>query len=418
MMRWGRQILVIAVLFGVCQANLKAQSGSKIRSKAPMTALVYDLQGGNLSALERAYFDYEIDFFLDYQGVQNSVAKELFYLREAGRAIDSGNIVTARNYLRGVTKYVDEKTYVEAVILAAEKKYEQSMRIFKDLVERRRSLPRNLAVKSMMGAARVAHEVGDYSQAIFYYSRIRQLDKLFFQSIFEKAWSFYQSGDMNGALGATLSFMTPYSENVFYPETYIVRAASFYQLCLFERANQTIEDMKKVFIPIQKQIKELQRRNIANWLFTDEVLRSVDNRVLAYMISDPSFRSLQRAHLSLVDEVKRLTGVDAVKANEALKFVKSRLMQRATQVLRKADAELSSAVEQADTIQIEILQLGVNVLTGAPVELRDDLRIIELGDVDFDEQIQFWPFHGEFWLDEIGSYYYGLKSQCQSAQAP
>jgi hypothetical protein len=73
---------------------------------------------------------------------------------------------------------------------------------------------------------------------------------------------------------------------------------------------------------------------------------------------------------------------------------------------------LAKALEQADSIQIEILQLGVNLLVGAPIEMRDDVRILKLGDVDFDPQVQFWPFKGEFWLDELGSYYYGLKSVC------
>jgi tetratricopeptide (TPR) repeat protein len=378
-----------------------------------MTALLYDLQADNVRALEDAYFNKEIDFFLDYKGVQNTAARELYYIREAGKLVGMGNLVAARNFLRSVTKYPNEKQYVEAVILAAEGSYEQSMRAFKSLIEKRRKISRRLLNLAFMGAARVAHEVADYSQAIFYYSRVGQLDPLFFQSIFERGWSFYLDGDMNGALGATLSFMTPYSENIFYPETYIVRAAAFYQLCLFDRANQSIEDMKKVFIPLQAQIKELQRRQVESWMFEDKVLRSVDKRILGYMIANPGFRSYQRAFQSLRKETGRLGGAERVKAQEAYDFVRQRLARKGAQLLGQLANDVSSALEQADAIQIEILQLGVNVLTGAPVEMRDDIRIIELGDVDFDEQIQFWPFHKEFWLDELGSYYYGLRSQCQ-----
>ncbi|PIR23046.1 MAG: hypothetical protein COV44_04815 [Deltaproteobacteria bacterium CG11_big_fil_rev_8_21_14_0_20_45_16] len=392
--------------------GLLASGGDHIRGRAPMTALVYDLQAGSLESMERAYFNNEIDFFLDYQGVQNTAARELYALREAGRLAAMSDLVSARNFLRSVSKYSNEKQYVEGVILAAEGQYENAMRLFKSLINRRREIPRPLAVKALLAAARVAHEVADYSQAIFYYSRIRQLDPLFFEAVFEKAWSFYLDGDMNGALGATLSFMTPYSDGIFFPETYIVRSASFYHLCLFDRASSTIEEMKKIFIPIHAQVKELQRRQVSTWLFDDKVLNSVNPRILGFMIADPQFRSLQRAFQSLVDEVGRLSGAEAAKAKEAFSFVRNKLSQRATYLLNRMDSELQKNLEQADGIQIEILQLGVNVLTGAPIELRDDIRIISLGDVDFHPQIQFWPFHGEFWADELGSYYYGLKSQC------
>lgn len=388
-----------------------AAGGDSIRSSAPMTALVLDLQAGNREPLEEAYFEDEIDFFLDYQGADRSAVKDLYFLREAGRSLESGDVVGARNQLGLVQRYVDHKSYLMGVAEAAEGRLETAFKTFKSLIERRSDLPRNLVSLAYLGAARVAHEAGDYPKAIFYYNKIGQLDRHFFQAIFEKAWSFYMDGDMNGALGASLSFMTPYSENVLYPEAGIVRAGAFYHLCLFDRASQAIDEMKKAYVPLQAQVRELKARNSSAWLFDDRVLRSVDKRILGYMVSDRRFRALQRAHLALQKESK-LSGEAGTRQSEAVQFVRSRLVQEAGRMLDRAQAELARSLEQADTIQIEILQLGVNLLVGAPIEMRDDIRIIKLGDVDFDPKVQFWPFKGEFWLDELGSYYYGLKSVC------
>ena len=132
------------------------------------------------------------------------------------------------------------------------------------------------------------------------------------------------------------------------------------------------------------------------------------------MIADPGFRSLQRAYLGLLEETKTLSGVQLSVANEALAAVRRAMVSEANRVINRADNEIQEALKQADMIQIEILQLGVNVLVGAPIEMRDDLSTINLGNVDFSELVQFWPFQGEFWFDELGSYYYGLKSQCGS----
>lgn len=400
------------LLFLGLSEGMDAAGGDKIRSRAPMTALVLDLREGNLRPLERAYFRDEIDFFLEYQGASGTAARDLYYLREAGRAVEAGDIGRARTLLRNVRQYPDQKNYLEAVLQAAEGRHESAFRIFEEMISQRRRLDRRLVSLATMAAARVAHEVGDYSKAIFFYNRIGQLDPFFFQSIFEKAWSFYLNGDMNGALGASLSFKAPYANTALFPEAFIVRAAAFYHLCLFDRANESIEQMRRAFVPIHSQVRELLQRDPNTWLFDDRFLSTINPRLLGYMVQDGSFRKLQRAYLRLRREPARLSGGDANLAEQALRFVQARLAREALRVLRKADEELKKALDQADSIQIEILQLGVNVLVGAPIEMREDIRTIQLGNVDFDQQIQFWPFKGEFWLDELGAYYYGLRSAC------
>lgn len=405
-----RPTFILAI--GVLASFQLYANGDSIRGDAPVTALVLDLRAGNLEPLEDAYFNEEIDFFLDYKGVQNTVARELYFLREAGRAVARGDVVAAQGFLGSVQKYKDEKDYLSAVILAAQGRYEEAQRAFLNLIERRHSLSKRLQTLSYLGAARVAHEVGDFSQAIFYYTQVPQLDPRYFQSVFEKGWSFYMDGDMNGALGASLMFTTPYAEHVFYPEAEIVRAAAFFHMCYFERANAAIEQMKRSFVPIQKQIKDLLGRSNMAWIFDDRILKSVSPRLLGYMIGDTSFRRSQRALLRLQEEAGRLGKARSSTTAEAVKFIRAKMMRDAGRVLREANRDLNQALEQADSIQIEILQSGVNLLVGAPVEMREDIRVIELGDVDFDPLIQFWPFEGEFWADEIGSYYYGLKSAC------
>jgi tetratricopeptide (TPR) repeat protein len=408
--QWGLALILIPSLAWT-------QNADQVRKQAPVTALLYDLAEGRLRPLQNAYFEDEIDFFLDYQGAQNSIASSLYYLREAGRALDRGDAAAARNFITQIEGHRDEVQYLEAVSSAVQGRYEQAMLQFRQLIDRRQSISRRLTSRALLGAARVAHEEGDYRQAVFYYSRLNQLDPLFFQSVFEKSWSLYLQGDMNGALGASLSFMTPYAANLLYPESYIVRAASYYQLCLFEQANQVVEDKKSVFLPIRGQIRELRARAPESWLFDENVLRSISPRVLGRLVQDTAFRRLQRAHQALVTESTQLQGDARAKSEEALRFVRARLRQESLRALRQMEAELDRALEQADSIQIEVLQLGVNVLTGAPIETRQDIQVMDLGDLDFSELVQFWPFKGEFWLDELGSYYFGLKSQCDRPDA-
>lgn len=404
---WLFVVMILGMPF-----NMKAQSASSIRGKAPVSALVWDLREGNRKALERAFFDEEIDYFLDLPEAPQSVVGELYQVREIARQIDRGSLAAARRNLSSISSYPDQRAYFQAVIQAASGQHRESLEGFRRLIDRRQELSERLSNLAYMGAARVFHEIGDFKQAVFHYNQIDQLASEFFQSIFEKSWSFYLDGDMNGALGGTLAFETPYGEERFYPEAFIVRAASFFQLCYFERANRSIENMKRQYVPLQSQVEELLSRDIESWLFDDGLLSSVEPQILSRMVRNQNFRSAMRAYFALEEEVKKLDGPIRDEVRQVQQRLARRLVSQAGRVLRKIDRELSKALEQADVIQLEILQSGVNVLLGSPVDGVMETRVLDLGSVVFDEKVQFWPFAGEFWLDEVGSYYYGLRSTC------
>lgn len=409
---------LLALICAVSASPLSAGQGDNIRGSAPMTALVLDAREGNSGPLKDAYLDHEIDFFLDFERPQNKIISDLLNLREAGRNIEAGDFSTAEQRIRAIQGYSDQKIYLRAVLDAAQGRYQQSLEGFRQLIDRRFDVPsRHLVNLAFMGAARVFHEIQDYKQAIYHYNQVHQLQSEFFQSVFEKSWSFYLNGDMNGALGASLTFLSPYFESAFYPESMLVRAASFFQMCYFDRASATVDQTKKHYEPIQKQVRELIRRDPRNWIFEERILKTVHKSILGFMVADTRYRSLLRAYQGLVQEQKTLgrRKESAVNA-QALNFVKGRMVAEATRVLQTADKQISDILSQMEIIDIEILQAAANQILGRTPDEQIKLKIIDLGDVDFDAKVQFWPFKGEFWVDELGSYYYGLKSNCENPE--
>ncbi|MDB5038563.1 MAG: hypothetical protein JWQ35_2091 [Bacteriovoracaceae bacterium] len=406
------RIFTVSFLSVVFAGTVFARGGDSIRDRAPVTALIYDARDGNEGPLLNAYLENEMDFFLDIEPARTNVVRELYLLREAGRQIHRGDLANAENSIRSLKRFEDQKTYLMGTLEAARAHYPQSLEYFRQLIDKRTSISKNLTSLAFMGAARVFHEVGDFKQALYHYTQVRQLDPLFFESVFEKSWSFYMQGDMNGALGSTLSFLSPYFDDAFFPEAFIVRAASFFQLCYFERASLAVEKLKRDYEPLRTQIQQLTTRGVASWLLDQRMLKSINPKLLGSMVSDRDFRSTLRVYLQLKDEVSRLRGSDAQLSNWTLNFVKQKLIQRATEVLARDDKTLRDVLAQADIIQIEILQSGANLLLGQAPEHSIPVKTIDLASVDFDELVQFWPFKGEYWIDELGSYYYGLKSNC------
>lgn len=395
---------------------LMAGAGDNIRGIAPTTALIFDAREGNAGPLKEAYLDDEIDFFLDFEQPKQKIVLELAYLREAGRAINQSDYAKAEQYIRSIQGFNTEKKYLRAVLDGAQGRYQQSLEGFRQLIDGRSSISsRRLISLAFMGAARIFHEIGDYKQAIYHYNQIHQLDSQFFQAVFEKGWSFYLNGDMNGSLGATLTFLSPYFENAFYPETMLVRAASFFQLCYFERATKTVAQTKQMYEPIQRQIRGLLTRDPRSWLFDERMLKGVHPSVLGALVFDSRYRSRLRAQINLTKEIQKLGNrPEQHLAAQALSTIKSLMVDDAQRVLRLADKQISDILAQMDMIAIEILQASANQVLGLPPEEQAKVKIIDLGSVDFDPKVQFWPFKGEFWVDELGSYYYGLKSNCEN----
>ncbi len=407
-----KKILSLSLLSLIFALSTEGKGGDSIRSQAPMTALILDARDGNESPLTHAYFDEGVDYFLDFETPNHPITRDLYYLREAGRLVEGGDYTSAEQRLQTIGRFQKEKMYLEGAILAAEGKYEQGLDYFRRLIDERSSLSRHLSSLSFLGAARIFHEIGDYKQAIYHYTQVRPLESEFVEAVYEKGWSYYQDGDMNGALGMTLSFLSPYFESAFYPDALLLRAAAFYQLCYYERANLALEKLKTDYHPIRAQIAAYLQREPQTYIFEDRFLKAMNPKLVGYMVGDNKFRASLRAYLALKDESQKIRGEDLSINKQALAFVKAKLAQETTRVLQRADKVLQNILAQADMIQIDILQSSANKLLGEEPEHKLPIKTIGLADMDFDPIIQFWPFKGEFWLDELGSYYYGLKSTC------
>ncbi len=407
-------IVSILLLSLAALSPLTAKGGDAIRHLAPITALLFDAREGNEAPLLKSYFDQEIDYFLDIESPRSNVARELYALREAGRSIEVGNFTDAESRIRSLSRFNDHKTYLRGALLAAQGRYESSLEEFRKLIDRRQHLSRNLMSLAFMGAARIFHEVADYSQAIYHYNQVRPIDPQFFQAVFEKSWSLYLNGDMNGSIGATVSFMSPYFDKSFYPEAMIVRAASFYQLCIFDRASDTVESFKRSAEPLRAEMAQLLNQPAESWAFDEKRLSQINGQIMGGLMADREFRANTRAYLLLRHEVTRLQGTYRTTAQRILDFVRSQMITEARSTLKRMESQLRDQLAQADIIQLEILQTGANVLLGEDFKQSVPVKILDLASVDFDEMVQFWPFKKEFWLDELGSHYSGLKSHCDS----
>lgn len=317
--------------------------------------------------------------------------------------------------------------YLLANALAQAKQFDRAIELFKMLIDRISveddERLRNL---SILGLARTYHEVEDYAAAVYQYNRIGVLDPEFPDAVFEKSWSFFLFDMVNGALGATLTFKAPQFANEFFPEIYVVRAASFYRLCYYDRAIDALRELKVRYEPVQLQIKSLLNESKDDRdclaLIEDRKARSLHPLLLNFLVRDGEFRTaFERYKGLLAEKSKFFSSADAGRfgagvrtlAERAFQAQEHRFANTVREKLDQLEGKLDTVISQGDLIELEVLKTKEQQLRGEKTKGELQARRLQLDNYEVDELIHVWNFIGEFWLDELGSYYYGLASACQ-----
>jgi len=97
---------------------------------------------------------------------------------------------------------------------------------------------------------------------------------------------------------------------------------------------------------------------------------------------------------------------------QVLNFTKNKLITETRRTLEKAERVLRDVFSPSRSHPNWDFAVGGQLALRQEPEKRVEVKILDLGSVDFDEMVQFWPLK-EFWLDELGSFYYGLKSKAK-----
>lgn len=362
--------------------------------------------------------------------------KGLARLLKAKQFLEEGQFDQAVRYIQSHPvegPFRNRYEYLRGNALAQAKQFKAAIEVFKSLSENTDASDegrlRNLAI---LGLARTYHEIEDYAAAVYNYNRIGVLDPEFPEATFEKGWSFFLFDMVNGALGSTLTFKAPQFAHEFFPEIFIVRAASFYRLCYYDRAIDELRELKLRYEPVRVEVKNIlnEIKNEKSFIaaLEDRRARTLSPLLLNFFVQDPDFRVAFSRYKTLVSERTRFLSGGAGRSAAWGGRIRS-LAERAFQEgekqfsgeikdrLERLEVSLDSVISKGELIEIEVLKTKEQQLKGEKTKGELQARKLQLDDYEVDELIHVWKFIGEFWLDELGSYYYGLASSCQEAGA-
>jgi tetratricopeptide (TPR) repeat protein len=340
---------------------------------------------------------------------------------------------------------VAKARFVEALVLYAQGSSQAAVEAFKDVVRltnpRRAQIPDpRLRELAFLELARIHYEYRQNRYAIFYYQRMPWGGPSWLEGLWESSYAYYRIGDYEKALGNLITLHSPYFEDEYFPESHILKAIIYYENCRYPEARGILESFNADYEPVFGELERLTGAGAPQGLFdlldavrkgraqAGPALRKVSKAVF-------TDRNIERLDVSIgevEEEIDRKLPRtrDPFRGSALAQDLKRQLETERSRLVAEASARsrqkleyerdaLRELLQQALRIQIEVSRqereaLEQSLAAGGKGEV---VRPYKFSAAVSDEH-EFWPYQGEFWRDELGTYAYTLTKGCREGPAP
>lgn len=361
----------------------------------------------------------------------------------AGGLTQVGHLAEAERYavrVDAASEFGPRARFIEGLVLVMNDKGNAALDAFKDVVratrEPKTAVDERLRELAFFQLARSHFGAQQPSFSIFYYDRVERDSATWLDAIYEESWAQFRLGDYEKSLGNLLTLHSPFFESEYFPESRILEAVVYYENCRYEDADGILRRFLSGFEPVLAKLTDMtsEERSPSEYFELLDGLRapgaSVGQdaatvaQILELALADPDLARLDRAQEELVKE-RRSWVSSAGRASAVAVEVDAILQQelrnrredagRAVELrLTQERAHIKSLVQQAIRIQIETargeqerIEARLRDVDAAPREL--EKTFVEWAD---DEKL-VWPFEGEYWRDELGTYELTLGRSCR-----
>jgi outer membrane protein assembly factor BamD (BamD/ComL family) len=300
-------------------------------------------------------------------------------------------------------------------------------------------------VSAIAGRARVLYQTKKWDQAIDAYRSIPRDSPVFHDGLFELSWAMLRSGKFRSALSNFQSLHSEFYEDFYLPESLLLRAIVYLYICQYSEMDKVLKLFTKTYQPIYKSLVQYlaaeqkplnyyadvvtpMREFIKQGDKYDRKKSRIPFKLVYKVFREGDFQSNYSYILSLEEEIKRMEALSPEWRQSSLgryasKVIKNRLQRaqaKAGRLIRAhfiaSRAELFDLFEQEGFIRYEQLQGQKEDLktSQAKSKVQGKTKKEEKKERNFYIQngFEYYPFQGEFWLDELGNYHYVGESNC------
>ncbi|MGF1510384.1 MAG: tol-pal system YbgF family protein [Myxococcota bacterium] len=317
---------------------------------------------------------------------------------------------------------------VRSAVVRETADYGQAIRIFdniQSLLQRSNEEEDEKLVRlAILGKARAYYSQGDFDRSVRAYESVPRFSDDWFDALYESGWAYFQTGQFGRALGAVHSVHSPYFDERFRPESFVLKATTYFQVCHFDRVRKTLDDFFRTHEPMLDALRRWLDSEIGDAEYVTVMTEGafdfpdvVRLRVLGNGKFQRYLNQLQRADQEVTRARRdfrnprfRSIMLELLVAQRAQWLS---LTGRLTEsLIRRHSAALEDFVNQARIIQFEtadaerkMLEAGRDITKGP--RAKGPRPVLEMPG-----RQQYWAFQGEYWVDELGYYQHSIADEC------
>lgn len=240
----------------------------------------------------------------------------------------------------------------------------------------------------ILARARALFQANQLKAAEAEYSRIPMSSDFWVVAIEERAQARGRQGNFQGVLSDLTSLRSPLFDSTRGPETYFIEALSYLKTCQYRKVNEAIDRFKKDIRPRAVALGELSKSGRSEAL--DTAIKNIKKSGAASTLSYAKIAGLlpERFHLDSIvqKEIEKTSPPASIALNKRMKEMASEDL-----------AEIATTAKKLNFIEAEMLQRTTKLASAKG----DRAKLGEFKATG--AQLQF-PYDGESWIDEIGSY--------------
>jgi hypothetical protein len=348
--------------------------------------------------------------------------------------------------VRQGSQFYFKSRYRLALALSEAGALDKALLAFEDLAEQTKGLgvtdPNY--VSALMGRARVLYQQHKFDAAIEAYRDIPRDTEQWHEALFESSWAMLLDGRFRSALSNFHSLHSPYYEDVYQPESLYLRGIVYLYICKHDEMEKVLGLFERIYKPVLRDVKTVLSDVSDPMVYYKELARSMDktdskasergarrSALIPYLVArhigkEGDVRRTFKYLGNLETERTRLNSMPASWRGSAVGLYARKILDKrieATQLFAGRQARHHLALVQNELVDLfeQSGFLRFEMLSSKKESVRKEIAGKELERPHIDDKqnrnyyvqngFDYWPFTGEYWLDEIGNYHYvGVKS--------
>jgi hypothetical protein len=268
---------------------------------------------------------------------------------------------------------------------------------------------------------------------------------LWHDTLFESSWAMLRSGKFRSALSNFQSLHSAYYEDAYLPESLLLRSIVYLYICKYDEMEKVLNLFAKIYKPVYRAIDNLLAANSDPTGYFADVVRAIRDYRLrgdeinkkSYKIpfiairkisKEPDFKNSYNYIRKLLAEQKHLNAMPPDWKNTNVGKYSARVIQnRMAKAKQRAGLQVKQHLEAMREDLVDLFEqegfIRYEMINGRKEGLKKRIAGKELPKDQIDAENkrdyyvqngwEYWPFRGEYWLDELGNYHYVGTQSCE-----